>query len=407
MKNRESDGKFTVVLWMDIGDITLDASEIKSFYFIEDVFSYTMVGKMIFTDNRGIFENGPLTGNEKIRLVYGDESNKELEFKIYKVNKVDQLSASSTDMEVIELLFAEEMFFAMNFFQFSKSWKDNRISNIIRNIGSKFLSIDNWFQFEETSNSLEYFYIPYWNLNTTIGWLSKRGIGRDTNQPGYCFYNNSQGGNFVTLEKLLSQKRYMGIDSNDDGLYVFNDPNTLLYNKILSWSISGIDLSSLPQLSGGVKRGYNSMEKKFIQKEFIYSDVLKRHTALGKRSLFPDISDKRVSYHNFGEKDEDIIDAIYVNNWNKKYVHQQCVAITVKGHEERYCGGMIEIKWPSGDIDEHYSKHFHGKYLVKSITHSFSGYHTPSYKQKMVCIKNAYSDSDAINLQKTTKQNLA
>jgi len=35
-----------------------------------------------------------------------------------------------------------------------------------------------------------------------------------------------------------------------------------------------------------------------------------------------------------------------------------------------------------------------GKYLVKSITHSFQPRNTQCYTQRMVCIKNGYYDLD-------------
>jgi hypothetical protein len=74
---QENTGEFTVVLSLDIGDVTLDASSVRQFYFIEDIFSFCVTGKIIFTDERGIFEFGPLTGNETISIVYGEEEDTE------------------------------------------------------------------------------------------------------------------------------------------------------------------------------------------------------------------------------------------------------------------------------------------------------------------------------------------
>jgi len=106
----------------------------------------------------------------------------------------------------------------------------------------------------------------------------------------------------------------MLIHGEDEGLYVLTDVNPFLYNKILHWSISGIDQSVYKQISGGVKRGYDSKTKSFIQKEFKYSDSIKKQTILGKKSLFPDISNTKVSYQTTGEADIQSIDTIYHNN---------------------------------------------------------------------------------------------
>jgi len=399
---QEHTGEFTVALSMDTGEITLDAAEIKQLYFIEDIFSFTMVGKIIIFDGRGIFEFGPLTGNEVIKVVYGEEEEKHLSFKIYKVSKIDQVSSSTGNIEIIELFFAEESFFMMNFFQYSRSWKEEKISDIVKFIGKHYLNIEKWGEFEDTNEELEFFYIPFWNVNTTLLWLMKRATGSEGGEPGYLFYNNTHGANFITLESLLMNEDMM---PPSNGEYIFQDPNIVYYNKILEWSISGVDMTSLKHLSGGVKKGYYSKTKQFIHKEFEYSESVDRQTILGKKTLFPDISDKRVSYQTIGESDIGQIDTIFHNNWNKKYAHQQCISITVRGHEDRYCGGMIEIFWPSGDIEEHYNKHLHGKYLVKSITHIFDGHTRPTYRQKMVLIKNGYGDSDITALHSSAKTN--
>jgi hypothetical protein len=62
----------------------------------------------------------------------------------------------------------------------------------------------------------------------------KRGTGTQSKQPGLCFFNTSQGSNLVTLEKMLTQTNRMTVNNNDDGIYVFDNSNTFLYNKILS-----------------------------------------------------------------------------------------------------------------------------------------------------------------------------
>lgn len=398
-------GEFAVGISMDIGTVTLDNAEIKKLYYIEDIFSYATVGKMIIQDNRGIFEFGPLTGNEIITLSYGDDNEIIRQFKIYKISNIDQVSSTTENMEVIEIFFADEMFFLMNFLEYSYSWKDTKISKIIKDLGENFLNVTEWGEFEDSNEELEYFYMPYWNVKTSIHWLLKRATGNKSKEPGYCFYNNSRGANLVTLEKLLQNKKLLQIFNEDDGLYRFQTANDASYNKILNWSISGIDMSSLPFLSGGVKRGYNSLEKRFINEKFEYKDSIKRQTILGEASLFPDISQSNVSHHTLGETDKTFIDNMFHNQWNKKYALQQAVSIMVRGHEDRYCGSQIEIFWPSGDQDDHYNKHMHGRYLIKSITHVFSGYKKPSYSQKLVCIKNGYGESDVKSLVKSAKRN--
>jgi hypothetical protein len=144
--------------------------------------------------------------------------------------------------------------------------------------------------------------------------LIKRSTGKKSGEPGFCFFSNNKGVNFITLESLLQEKKLLKLTGEDDGIYRFHESNDFFFNKILSWSVSGIDMSSLPSLAGGVKKGFNSLEKKFISKEFEYKDSIARQTLLGSTSLFPDISEKRVAYQVVGENNEDILDTMHHNH---------------------------------------------------------------------------------------------
>jgi len=406
MKKQENTNEFSVSLSLDIGDVILDVASIVELYFIEDIFSFCVTGKIIFTDQRGVFEFGPLTGNERINIIYGDEDDEEWTFDIYKVSSIDKTEdARGGTSQAIEMFFVDVMFFPLNHLQFSRSWKDKRASSIIFDIAENMLGVGRWEHKEIAKEKLDYFYMPYWTPYTAIKWLLQRCTSKNLNVPGYCLYNNSKGTNFVTLEKLLNGNL---MEIGGDSVYVFSDSNPFLYNKILSWSISGIDSLSLKNLAGNTLYGYNSMTKSFITKEFGYAESVKNHTILGRQTLFPDYTEKRIGYKNTEETNINSIDTIYHNTWNKVYDHQQVLSIIVRGHERRYCGGMIEIEWPSkSDLDQRYNKNLSGYYLVKSITHHFSGYGMPHYKQKMLCIKNGYEYSDARNLEKATKTNIA
>jgi hypothetical protein len=83
------------------------------------------------------------------------------------------------------------------------------------------------------------------------------------------------------------------------------------------------------------------------------------------------------------------------------------VTITVAGNEKRHAGGMIKIQWPSKDpVREIINKEMDGKYLIKSVTHYFAKGYQPLYSQKLVCIKNGYSDSDNTDLIKAVNINI-
>lgn len=406
-RKQEHTGTFSVALQLEAGILTLDNKDIVKIYFIEDIFSFSMVGKIQFFDNIGLMEYGPITGNEKLILAYGEEENWELVFDIFKISRVVQMSGpESGTMNMIEILFVDEMFLSLTQKKYSKSWKDEYISDIVEDISMNMLEI-RLKQIERTNEKLPYFYIPYWTASTAINWLIKRASSFVTDTAGYLFYNNIEGTNFVTLEKLLQQTQILKLSEEDTGEYHFEDINMFMYNKILGWSISGIDNLSLKELKGGHKLGYDFTKKELLEPSFEYSTSIKNFTLLGQKSLFKDVSDNTVDYSLEGENDIKILSNLFHNDFIKRYCMQQCINIMVRGHERRYAGAMIEVKWPSAFLkEEHYNKNMQGLYLIKSITHQFSGRAQPYYQQKLVCMKPAYNESDYKELVSATKKNL-
>lgn len=407
-EKQENTASFSVTLSLDFGEITLDTNMIESFYFIEDILLHSVTGKIVFNDDHGLLEFGPITGNEQINIVYGEQDDLEWSFNIYKMSKIERnRTTEEATSSKIEIFFVDKMFYPLNFLKFSRSWKDKKITDIVDDISTNMLGITKWDKKEASSEILDYFYMPYWTCASSIQWLLKRATSVTSKSPDFLFYNNSLGTNLVSLETLLSQKRRMTLD-NDDGIYVFADPNMFLFNKILDWNISSLDSTSLKSLAGSTNFGYDSNRKRFLINKNTYKDLIEEHTILGTKTLFPDYSESRSNFNLMMEDTERKLRTINRNKWNKLYDKQQTLEITVRGHENRYCGGMIEIQWPSKEeIKNIYNKNLSGFYLVKSITHHFSGSSTPSYLQKMTLIKNGYEESDAKILHSSTKKNIA
>ena len=57
-------GVFAATLVFGDKKIQIDAEDIIDWYFIEDIFKFTMSGKLIFYDKYNFLELGPFTGNE-------------------------------------------------------------------------------------------------------------------------------------------------------------------------------------------------------------------------------------------------------------------------------------------------------------------------------------------------------
>jgi hypothetical protein len=394
--------------------IILNNADVNELYFIEDIAKFCLVGTITFNDRYNLIQYGPFTGNEKIAIIYsvGDKS-RELIFDIWKVGKIQQIGTGIREESenLITMQFVDPFYTGFSLRKYSRSWANEYYSNIMSDILNNmvyFKSAGKPLNIEQSSNRTD-FIIPYWTPQTAIRWLMRRAKGSQSGTSGYLCFNNTQNGfthNLVTMNYLLSD---LG-NTIDTTRYSFNKAEISADNKILEWWLSGIDKNSAGVLRGGVWKGFDFSTKKLLNHEFVYSDGVDDTMCLGRYSLYNQIDDTNSSITMMGDNSDDLLDSISFNDWTKRYNNQQILNIIVEGHERRFAGQMIEIEWPSeqrnlGDFVKK-NNMFEGKYLIKSITHSFSPGGTFPYRQRLVLIKNAYNNIDSEILYKAKKSNV-
>ena len=383
----------------------LDMKDLEVFYFIEDIFSHSIVGVLRFRDTIGFHEFAPLTGdNERLLITYGQDTDVDIAFDVYEVKEIAGLNPSQGQgQNVIEITFVDDMYQLLTQQKFSRSWQQESVSNIVKHITNHMLEINSFSRFEESGEKID-FAMPYWYPKQAISWLCRRGVSKVTKKPGYLFYNNTRGTNFITLDNLLQGSPQIGRLTSVP--YQFDRPGEPYFtNKILGFSIQGVDNYDMPNLRGGFRYGYDFSTKSFITGQYQYSDLLRDVTVLGNRSLYSDIGTPRANYVLEAEPDPNILDAMFESEWQKRYSLQQAIKIIVRGHEQRFAGDMIEIQWPSTEKDEVWNRQMKGLYLVKSVTNQWSPTR-PAWVQKLVLLKNGYTDSRNKNLLKSTRKNI-
>jgi hypothetical protein len=410
MEDIQEHTTFTVILKNNEDSVVLDNADIIQCYFIEDIYSFVKNGKLIFKDNKGIVEFLPLMAGELLTIVYATNINGEEEYEdktfTFVINKISNIEQSNNNNKIVELFFVEGYHYDLHFNHYSLSFEKKKRSDIIKYILKNHVKISEFVKWEDSSEFIDYFYTGQKTPADNIKWLMNRSSSISAGQAGYLLYSNTEKSNisinFVTLETLLAQKNTISKDK-----YTFNEENIHYSNKILNCNVSQVDYNTIQIISNNTYLGFDMQKKEFIKREYNYKDSLKRFTILGEWSLFDsdyiDISSGITT--NTGETEKQIIDNLFYSDWIKQYCLQQLVTITIKGHNERYAGGMIEIDWPSTNTDSKQDKNMLGKYLIKSITHNFSPKSKPQYMQKMVLIKNGYYDTDRIGLEKAVKEN--
>lgn len=406
-------GNLTVKIVVDERLVAIiDSQHIVDCFFVEDIFSFCITGKLIFVDEYGLLEKGPFTGNEMISLVYGaGEETREIIFHLWKIKNIIQAGVTNATAEsVIEAVFVDSSFYGMMVPKYSRSFEAGMtytavVNHILRNMVGWTAGDIN---IEPSKNALaDNWAMPYWSGAECIKWLLRRAVGFNSNTSGYLCYNNTKESwkvNCYTLNYLFGELNT--IDNQD---YVFEGGNEDTQNKIFEWGMKGIDKSAMKSVRGGKWRGYNSTQKKLVEKEWSYSSGVASTVLLGKKSIVPNISDTSSVMRQTGEATEANVQNALYDEWVKDYSLQNLYHVIVQGNEKRYAGHQIQIRWPSVDREtELWQKQLEGRYLVKSITHSFvgKGRSNINYMQRMVLMKNAFQDSNSQRLLTATKKNL-
>lgn len=410
-------GNLSVEIIVDRNAIgVIPAQDLIECWFIEDIYSRCITGKLRFYDTIGLLENGPFTGSEIVRFTYGTEETRILNFVIWETPLIVQAAPNrSTDKSVIECSLVDTSFFRMFYTKKSLSFpKGDTHTQIVKNILMKLIGWppENIFLEASQDSQEDAIAFPFWSPSDMIQFLLKRtksvsGGSNTGNSSGYLCYNSTEktfSVNVKTLNYLFSRNN--GVD---DVNYIFEGgaDREATQNKIFDWSVSGIDQSLLRSVRGGKFRGFDTKSKFLTEFEYTFAQGIKDTILLGKKSILPDISDVNSSHDILGGNMEELKRVVY-DEWVKMYCLQFMVDIVAQGNEKRYAGHQIQIDWPS--INRQYEKtqkQLNGLYLVKSVTHSFTGHgNNINYLQKMRLIKNAFDASNAANLLNSTKSTI-
>lgn len=406
----------SVIISMDNGkQYVMHGKDLISIYFIEDIFSHCITGKIEFLDMYGFQEFAPFTGEEQIRLVYGVEDTRELLFDIWKMESTEQTNTTQTTAEkLITLYFVDTTFKRLTVPRYSRSWEtQTKGTEVIEHIFKYMVEIENYYI--EPSNTKIDFIMPYWSPLDSIRWILPRLLGTVDPTSGYMMFNNTKNTlttNVKTLNNLFSESSEVAkaefvpeaLESSPG-----SQTDTGLQHrdfKILDWKIDGIDHISTKGLQGGTWRGYDFLRKKLLSESYTYDSMLQKTILLGRNALFSDISNEYGSFEILGENNEDIIKNHIYAEWVAKYSRQQAMSIIMAGSENRYAGMQINMKWPSSSEHELYDANLKGRYLIKSITHMFSFETNMPYRQRLVLLKNAYESSRKKELAKGSKKNI-
>lgn len=383
-------------------EVILLLDDVLEFYFIEDINKAYHSGKITFQDRYGLFEGESIVGQELLYFLFGEKKSSQYIFQIYNINEITPMAQSSGDISqaVYEMYFTSFEYIKLCQFKYSKSWKEERISTIIKQIYSQMADTSpdlTWKYFEESKEKID-FCMPYWTPLESINWLMRRASGVESGLPGYLFYKNSKGMNLVTIDKLLQDESTIEKDGSEkmSGImkYSFYLSDDFYDNKILEWRVNGPDKQSEYMLEGGTNLGFDFETKQLIQEKFTYKDVVKKYTLNGKKTLFPDYSNTKNRYENYGDSNYEILKNIGYSDMIKRYITQLQIKAACRGHEDRYVGMLAELDWPSNKSDTGKHKQLDGRYIITTIVNHYRKGTKPEWRQDITFNKLSYTDSE-------------
>lgn len=362
-----------------IADIKGNVTEINVF---EDIFGVFMSGNLTFTDAAGYVEKLPLVGNEKIELEFktpGLDDSKKYEFYVYSIPKCDREGIAAN--KEVRLNFCSLEMLANNIARISKSVKGTQDKIVVDLFNEYFAPLGKTIAAETALSEIK-LPIPNWTPIETICFLASNAVSAENMTPSYVFFENSNGFNFGTLEKLKSQRAKIKYTSEPGPIQKLALEKK--FKRVLSLKLS--NTSNLMTSTAGGLFGSNTVYQDPINKQIIeghYGFDIK-NTLGGNSPVFPKAlaglaeSNSRVTFRTvnadlFGEGEKST--SMTTTDWEgrrKAYLNTMLnsrVIFTVTGNSAIQVGDMIElsISGQDGQIDHKNS----GKYIVSALCHQF------------------------------------
>lgn len=190
--------------------------------FFEDLYSSSISGELVVSDALGILNNYKVNGTEFISIEFKkDHSDSEPIKKLFRVYKIGNRSPDNVNMyENYVICFCSEELMVSEKYRISKSYRNKKISEIVKDVFDNYLVSGKKINIEETLGLYD-FILPNKKIFETINWLTtyaqpaSNNLGADM-----LFFENAEGYNLKSLQTLFAQSPLT--------TYYYNPKNTTI-----------------------------------------------------------------------------------------------------------------------------------------------------------------------------------
>lgn len=381
--------------------------------YFEDILKGVTTGVALVTDSLGLIDRLSMCGNEylffKFKKTKKTDDNYSIEkyFRVYRVG--ERMLNNNNGAQTYSLHFCSEELFLSEQTKISKAYDGYQISQIVEDILSTQMKIPSDKLIIQTTKNIYDFIIPNKKPFEAINWLSNYAQSQSTNGADFVFFENRDGFNFLSLQKMYSLKPY--------GKYQYISRNAGNFNGTteLGRSMTGIKSYSFLDTYDtlyGVNMGAFSnkllsvdpLARKYRQTEFNYDTNFTKNKHLNSNHLI------NISKNRFGktlsESTDSVLKVMVTNKDHKKlsYVNENTqrigsvandidaetfvpnrtaqlalsqysrIKLTVSGDPNLTIGQTIEVTLPSmkgvealdtTSVDSYHT----GKYLITAVRH--------------------------------------
>lgn len=409
---------------------------------MEDLFTPTMHGTMLFVDSRNLIKEFNLIGEEYFFLKFRtptSDSIIEKFFRIYSITDRKIINDKGTQSYILNFVSAETIMNEIN--PLFRTFK-GKISDIVTNIFIEFLKIkrspvkkNNQLAFPDNATELivlpteneAKFVSPGWSPFKCINWCASKAIPEFGKACNYLFFETNKAFMFINLETLFDKNN----KSTSAGTYSYNinnfnvdkNPNEKLFNindlkivknfnqldnynngyygnRLLSLNIKNKQVTNTDYRTTQRYQDYTHTDKDLTQPFFAKETPFSTLSDIKFNPIHPGIhgsipentSSFTSSFTPFEDNVNERMPEIYGNRkTNMMELNQFKINLFVPGRSDIEVGRMIKLLYPDispkGESDatsENLDRAYSGNYLITAINHKIN---SQSHMMSMEIVK--------------------